>query len=361
MTPYAMSAHLALNLLWLWLFKQRGWASQGATALVAFAAMGLHQLVFPPLFAAPFVAQLWLERRWRPALFHSVAYAVIAGFWTSYYALMLGSQGLAAAAEFDGAGGLVSRAIQCISALRPYDLGLMVENLVRFAAWQNPLAVVLGAIGAAAALKRLDRDTAPLAAGMILTVVAMLVMLAFQGHGWGYRYLHGFLGSWCLLAAAAWTRVTSASEHAQRRAWTALVAATAFVVVVALPARAIQVSQFIAPYARGEAIIQAAPQKVVIVDPEGIWYGQDWVRNDPFLERGPKVLAIDGLTAGQVRDLCARYDIGLVDRRFGAAVGAPAISEAPTPRRQLIRSLMSGLSCGTPLAPGVMQARSRTG
>ena len=55
MTPYAMSAHLALNLLWLNLFLGRSWVSQGLALVVAAAATGLHQLVFHPLFAAPFV------------------------------------------------------------------------------------------------------------------------------------------------------------------------------------------------------------------------------------------------------------------------------------------------------------------
>ena len=58
MTPYAMSAHLALNLLWLNLFLGRSWVSQGLALVVAAAATGLHQLVFHPLFAAPFVLQL---------------------------------------------------------------------------------------------------------------------------------------------------------------------------------------------------------------------------------------------------------------------------------------------------------------
>jgi len=40
--------------------------------------------------------------------------------------------------------------------------------------------------------------------GLVLTTAAMFVLLPYQGHGWGYRYLHGLLGSAVLLAAWTW-------------------------------------------------------------------------------------------------------------------------------------------------------------
>ena len=97
MTPYAMSAHLALNLLWLNLFLGRGWVSQGLALVVAAAATGLHQLVFHPLFAAPFVLQLWLDRQWARAVFHSLGYLALAALWPHYWDLALWS------AHLDGA------------------------------------------------------------------------------------------------------------------------------------------------------------------------------------------------------------------------------------------------------------------
>jgi hypothetical protein len=55
MTPYAMSAHLALNLLWLWLFLRDDKAGHLAAVGVGFVATGLHQIIFHPLFVAPFL------------------------------------------------------------------------------------------------------------------------------------------------------------------------------------------------------------------------------------------------------------------------------------------------------------------
>jgi len=81
MGAYAMPAHLAFNLVWLWLFLRGGWLGHAGALAVGFLACGLHQLPFHPLFVAPFVAQLWLERRWRAAALYTVAYAAICLFW----------------------------------------------------------------------------------------------------------------------------------------------------------------------------------------------------------------------------------------------------------------------------------------
>ena len=65
MTAYAMPAHLCFNLLWLRLFlADRRRADLGAIA-VGFIATGLHQPLFHPMFVAPFMLMLLLERNWR--------------------------------------------------------------------------------------------------------------------------------------------------------------------------------------------------------------------------------------------------------------------------------------------------------
>src|SRR5208282_587380 len=90
MTPYAMTAHLTVNLVWLWLFLRGGRLGHAGAIAVAFLACGLHQLIFHPLFAAPFILQLWLERRYRAALFYTLAYALIGAFWIAYPTIALG-------------------------------------------------------------------------------------------------------------------------------------------------------------------------------------------------------------------------------------------------------------------------------
>src|SRR3546814_2509369 len=70
MTAYAMTAHFALNMVWLALFLRNDWKGHFGAAVVAFLAIGLHQLQFHPLFAAGFLFWIVLQRRWGLAAFY---------------------------------------------------------------------------------------------------------------------------------------------------------------------------------------------------------------------------------------------------------------------------------------------------
>ena len=348
MSPYAMSAHLALNLVWLWLFLGRRAWSQALAPIAAFAATGLHQLIFHPLFAAPFVLGLWLERRWRAAIFHTGAYVLVCLFWSFYWTMAMGGLGIApVVAGRLGTGWTLQIAAQLIASHGPGDLGLMSLNLLRFIAWQNPLAVALGALGAVHAARTRDRVFLPLAAGLILTVAAMAAIMPFQGHGWGYRYLHGFLGSLCLLAGLAWVRLTPARSEAlgetAARPWAAIGVSCAFCLIFALPLRARQTFDLIRPSARAQAAIEGAGAEVVVVDPAGLDYGESFVRNDPFLEIGPKVMNIDDLTVKGARILCAGYKVALFDMTDAKAFGVRRVP--PPPPSALKAAVLRVLSC----------------
>ena len=75
MTAYAMPAHLAFNLAWLWLFLRGGKLGHAGAIATGFLATGIHQLIFHPIFVAPFVLQLWVRRRWSLAGLYSLAYS----------------------------------------------------------------------------------------------------------------------------------------------------------------------------------------------------------------------------------------------------------------------------------------------
>ena len=97
MTKFAMSAHLALNLVWLALFlKDRREAHFGAT-IVGFLATGLHQPLFHPLFVLPFMGVLAARRRWRLLAFYAASYAVISAFWLAW-PIWISSHGVEAVA-----------------------------------------------------------------------------------------------------------------------------------------------------------------------------------------------------------------------------------------------------------------------
>src|SRR6185503_4596412 len=88
-----MSAHLAFNLLWLWCFLRGDRRGDCGALVFGFVATGLHQLLFHPLFVAPFIARLWFSgERWR-ALVYMAAYSMIGLFWVSYWQIVLAGSG----------------------------------------------------------------------------------------------------------------------------------------------------------------------------------------------------------------------------------------------------------------------------
>jgi hypothetical protein len=330
MSPYAMPAHLAFNLAWLWLFLRKSRWCQGAAVVVAFAATGLHQFVFHPLFAGPFVLQLWAERRWGRAAFHTTAYALICAFWIAWPTLLFATLGFSAEAAARAESS--SAAAQALS--HPFALigpSIMAFNLLRLMTWQNPLTIPLALFAARAALGEKRGILRPMAGGIAFAVVFLTVITPWQGHGWGFRYLHGFLGSLCLLAGAGWITITEAVNGGRRRAWAALAGATAVAVCLWLPARLYQVRSFVHPYALATAAINASPAEIVIVDPTWIWYGDDLVRNNPFLNAGPKVLHLKYLSQPRVDQLCATHRVAIFDRKDARLLGIGAMEPDPQP------------------------------
>ena len=343
MTPYAMSGHFALNMIWLLLFLQRKWWSLPAALAVGAAACGLHQLIFHLLFVAPFIAELWLGRRFRAAAFLTLGYAAVSLFWMSYWAWMLPAVGAAAPASHDvGASGFVQHVIELLQDFSPGAAALMAENLVRFIAWQNPLFLPLLLAGGGAAL-RTSGPLRPLLLGTGLTLAAVFVVMAYQGHGWGYRYLAGHLGGLALIAAGAWVALTAETPAtgAWRGASTVLLVSCAVSVFVLLPIHALQAHAFEHPYARAEAAIYASRADVVLVDGTGLSFGQDLVQNDPFLRRRPQVMLLPALTPPLLHQLCLTHSWALFGDREARAAGLSPAPDAPGPETQAARAVLA--------------------
>lgn len=352
MTAYAMPAHLAFNLAWLWLFLRGGRLGHAGAIVVGFFAAGIHQLLFHPLFAAPFVLQLWLDRRWRLAAVYTVAYALICGFWIEIGPIEMRLLGESADnAGSVGQGWFLERVHDLLSAARFYNLGLMGEALMRYVTWQNPLVAPLAAAGSLAAARAKGHLRA-LLLGVVLTLLAMLVVEPTQTHGWGYRYLHGLLGSICLIGAWTWTKLTDGlplSRSASARA--GLIAACAVSLLVITPLRAWQAWSYVRPYAAANAKVQSAPAQVVIIDHEGA-QGFDpgtIVRNDPFLKTGPKVMELSYMDADMVRQVCAHDTVRVFTGANAAQAGIDTMRLSPEPQVVRLRALMRTLNCGQPI------------
>lgn len=344
MTRYAAPAHLALNLVWLWLFLRGGKAGMAGAILVGFIACGLHQVVFHPIFVLPFILELWWARRLRPAIAYTAAYLVIGLFWIAYWRLF-----------FPPLTGVVSdtRDVwlqQLRFAFERFDAHAfsgMAKNLLRGLTWQNPLTLPLALLALAPAI-RLGPPFRPMAAGIALLLIVIFALVPDQGHGWGYRYLHPFLGSLCLLATLGWVRMTEAMETPfARAAASGFVLVAAFSILVLLPWRAIQANRQISPYQQAaSAIEQARGVDAVVVDATGIFYAVDLVRNDPFLRNRPKVVDLVVMDESDVRTLCAGRRVAVFDRFSGADFKGVEYPKRNLDRLTENRRLMAELGCG---------------
>jgi hypothetical protein len=346
MTPYSMTAHLALNLVWLSLFLRNDRAGHLGAVSVGFLACGLHQVVFHPLFVGPFVLQLLGRRRWGLVLFYVLAYGMIGAFWVEYWGLALAWSDVASEIAVQAGPGLfLERVLEILRWPSLEAVDLMAKNLLRFVAWQNPLALPL-AVLAGVAIRRAEGITRPLLAGVLVTAGAAFLLMPYQGHGWGYRYLHGAIGSLCLLAARGWIGVTC-DAASRRAALPVLAAATIFSAAILLPGRLHQVARFVWPYADAVEAIRRAPADVVVVDPSGMAFGADLVRNDPFLRNRPIVLGLQSLSEAALRSICGRFRVALFDRRHGAAYGiggaGPSLESSPG------HAMVDSLGCAEPL------------
>lgn len=318
MTPFAMTAHLAVNLLWLCCHLRDDRRGDAGALLMGFIATGLHQLIFHPLFALPFILNMLCAKRWRRAAAYGAGYAAIAAFWISYWPIAFAISGVPSGAE-EGGAQLLAVARALLSNFGPSSLLLLLINLLRMVAWQHVLLLPLLLL-AWPAIRRGEGIARPLAGGVALTLFAMLLLMPGQGYGWGYRYLHGCLGSLCLLALHGWREV---GTDARARLRSVMIAGSAFTMLVLLPLEAWFAYRLTQPYFAGVAMIKRAGTPVVLLDGTGSMSGQDVLRNAPDLSNRPLVLDLALLGPEQLTELCRRTPVAVFGRREAAMAGIP--------------------------------------
>jgi hypothetical protein len=229
----------------------------------------------------------------------------------------------------------------------------MLKNVLRFVDWQNPIALPF-ALLAYRPVRNGDGIARELSTGLTLTLAAMFILLPYQGHGWGYRYLHGLIGSLSLLAGYGWIALSeraTRNDMATARAMLAIGSAVAWLVL--LPALAKQAHDFVMPYARAADAIEHTATDLVVIDQSGLLFAEDLVRNDPFLRNRPKVLDLTLLDEANLADLCARYSISMFGRRQGLAFDISPNDEQTKfddDMRAKKKAVMARLSCGVDMA-----------
>lgn len=345
MTVYAMTGHTALSLVWLALFLRGGRAGHTGAMAVGLVAMGLHQVVFHPLFAAPFLLWLLAQRRYRLFAAHTAVMGAGALFWMVYPALAIHSMGIAASGGAgDGVSFLRDRVWPLLVERDPLTLRLMMLNLVRFTVWQH--LALLPLVAMAWPLVRQNREiAAPLAGGIVLTLLFCTLILPLQGHGWGYRYLAPLLGNFALLGGLGYRRWC----ERERTVANGVVMALSGLTVVFLVVTMWGAQRFVMPHARLDAAIATRQADMVLIDTEVPRQAVDQVRNLPDLSNRPLRLSSSALDAATLARLCDRGTIALITRADMLRQGFGSDVPVASPRFEAkVRQGLAGKPCLRP-------------
>lgn len=346
MTPYAMTSHFALNTLWLALILRGGMVAGGAAAVVLILACGLHQWHFPILFAGPFILWLFWRRQWTAGLVQLGALVVGVGIWAKLWPMLLEHLlGPPVGGEARGAPDVDDKVVSLFGRLKRWQ---PLFNLSRLMAWNNALLLPLGAL----ALGRLPRHPAgwlrdpPIVFPLLGLFVVGVGTALYQGYGWGFRYMHGSLGGLCLLAGYGWTMLSPEGRRPLRLVWLG-----SAISLVAAGWLLVTTEQHVRPYARAVAAMQASGADAVVVDLRGGYYMTDLVRFRDGRPGKPAIMALMQMDEAEIRDLCAKHDVAVMDHAQFWALGVHRVSPVVGESEWLddLRREMDRLHCGRPV------------
>jgi len=339
MTPYAMTAHFALNMVWLALVLRGDRPGHVGAGLTVLILAGLHQYHYPLVFLTPFLLWFALQRRWGALAFHMAAIALAVAVWAKLWPhLMIDWYG--PPADVRPSAGVADKMSSLAERLEEWRPLLYMS---RFFAWNNlllvPLALVgLWRMGWRAALKG-ERIALPLGLGAL----GMAALAISPGYGWGYRYLHGFIGSFALLAGLGWASL--------KRRDTRVLAVSALIALLMASFLMSRARDYVAPYAEVHRRILASGADVVLVDPRGGRYVTDLVRGPESEPLGnPVVMSIGWLRLADLDRLCASKDVAVLDISTFVPLGVGVV---PWGNRWIaqLRAHMAERGCGREITP----------
>jgi hypothetical protein len=308
MTAYSMSMHLALNMLWLWLFLLDRRQTHAAAMIVGWFAIGIHQPVFHALFVLPFLFLLLGQKRWKLLAAYCLAYALIGAFWLSW-PIWISSHGTAAALSINGTGGIdFVKRLSTVLASSSYNAWwIMAANLLRFVCWQHPLLVPLAILGIWANFRQQPLCRA-LAISFVLPILLTSVLLPWQGYGWGYRYVHPVLGCLILLGGYGWQTLETQRVDLRQ----VMVRTSAFATFIIFPIYAATAHRIASPFVQLHREMIAIPADILIVDTGAAPYADDLVLNRPDLSNRPKMLLAASLKPQDLETVCSLGSIAFV-------------------------------------------------
>ena len=310
MTSYAMMGHLAFNLVWLALYLRDRWWSHALAMLIGAWAIGLHQIIFHPLFAGPFLLLFPFKGRWRLFAVYALVYATALLGWMNWYGFVrdfVGAQ--PPPSEGEGVAGFLRyRVLSLLFDFNSYALPLMMYNLLRFFTWMPAFFLPL-ALAALPLSRRYGELPFALWLGIALTFVAMLWLLPYQGHGWGYRYFHAVLPNAILLAGYGY-RIWR--QRDPREADGLVVVLGAASLLLQMPFLFWQAHRFVAPYAALTARIERQEADFLVIETRPPGSAIDQVRNRPDFSNVPLVFTNQLMDQDMIVELCRRGTVTMI-------------------------------------------------
>ncbi len=315
---YSMPAHLFANSLYALLLVQPTPRRALAAGFVGSVALCLHNPVPHLLFAAPWL--IWMATRrggMREFALLCAGYlplSVVLGLGWFELTTSLRSVATVPAAHTDTLA-QVQAALSLFSVPTGVVLLGRAIGVAKVWIWAVPGLLILAACGAYR--WRGNRLCLLFAASALTTLVLYVFFPLDQGHGWGNRYFHSAWMALPLLATAALFRPVDPASAARVTATTPpaifedpqtrlfVTACIMLTLVFGVGFRAWQMQAFMA-FDLGQLPHYAGTERrVVILDPNVMFYGGDLVQNDPWL-RGSEIRM---MTHGRDEDrqLMAQY------------------------------------------------------
>jgi len=213
--------------------------------------------------------------------------------------------------------------------VQPMDLLLVIG-------WSSLATPLLAALG----LRRIFQErpiVQDAALSCLLTFGFYVFFYLDQANGWGYRYFHGTLSCFILVAVAGWESLLKLVGTLRAKQF--LVAGIAASLAIQLPLRCFEGEASIRPFAQASEVIRASKVQMVGINPLDAWYSADLIRNDPFLEDRPIVVSLLMLRPEDVDILSQRGKARILTAKNLAQLGLSTKKEDSARRDLLIPGL----------------------
>jgi len=240
---------------------------------------------------------------------YCVSYLGIGAFWLAWPGWVSAHEFQAVPSQVNSEGiDYIQRLLRTLVLPTTASLWMMCANMLRFLTWQHMLVLPLFLIGVRTSIVR-DPVSRALALGILLLVATMTLILPPQGHGWGYRYMHGLIGSTCLLAGYGWRWLEMRGAEPVR----IMIFSTLGSLMILLPLHFLMARSMIKAPAEISRKITHVNADFAIIEEESAPFAADLVINRPDLSNRPILLLASRLEPADIATMCRGHVLVFID------------------------------------------------